>query len=512
MRQLQRLLPVALLLGMAGLLARPAYAHGFGERYDLPIPLSMFLIGAVATVALSFAVVGVFVRGNPAEGAYWRFNLFRYAWVERVLTSPVTLGVLKGLSVLLFLLVIATGIAGSQKPLENLAPLFVWVLWWVGMAYITALVGNLWALVNPWKIIFEWADALYARLTGERTISLEERYPQRWGAWPAVVLFFIFAWLENVFPNGAIPRNIAVLVLLYSLVTWAGMLVYGKEVWLRHGEAFTVLFGLMARFSPTEVRNTDLKVCRACPYCRDQAGGCVNCSWCFSRSRQRELNLRPYAAGLADGGKVGTDLTAFVILALSTVTFDGFTETSAWLRVQTSLAEGLSGLGANATTAVQTLGLVVFPGLFVVAYLGFCYLMSRVTGNGVPAGDMARAFVYSLVPIALAYHIAHFFSYLLIQGQMVVPLASDPFGFGWDLLGTASYRVNLTLVNARAVWFVSLFAIVLGHVLAVYVAHVMALRLFPSRVTAVRSQYPMLVLMVLYTATSLWIIAQPIVA
>jgi hypothetical protein len=209
---------------------------------------------------------------------------------------------------------------------------------------------------------------------------------------------------------------------------------------------------------------------------------------------------------------VGNDLMAFVILLLASVTFDGFTETEPWRDIYEWTTAGLGFLGDNAPITAQSLGLAVFPVVFISVYLIFSFAMSRLSGSGAPASHLARAFIYSLVPIALAYHIAHFFSFLLIQGQLIVPLASDPFGYLWNLFGTANYGVNLTIVNSRAVWFVSLGAIVLGHVCAVYLAHVMAMRLFASRSMVLRSQYPMLVLMVLYTTTSLWIIAQPIVA
>ena len=136
---------------------------------------------------------------------------------------------------------------------------------------------------------------------------------------------------------------------------------------------------------------------------------------------------------------------------------------------------------------------------------------SRLHQDGWTESEVASVFVYSLVPIALAYNIAHFFSLLAIQGQLIIPLASNPFGYGWDLFGTADYLVNIALVNARFTWALSVVAIVLGHIIAVYLSHVIALRAFSDSRSAVRSQYPMMALMVMYTVVSLWIVAQPIV-
>jgi hypothetical protein len=160
---------------------------------------------------------------------------------------------------------------------------------------------------------------------------------------------------------------------------------------------------------------------------------------------------------------------------------------------------------------IGTMGLIAFPVVFWSLYRGFAEWVARAGGSADSTGDVARAFVVSLVPIAIAYHLAHYFTYLLIQGQLLIPLASDPLGLGWNLLGTARYRPDIGIVGARFAWYTAVIAIVVGHIIAVYVAHAIALRVFPDRVAAVHSQYPMLLLMVGYTMISLWIIAQPIV-
>ena len=137
--------------------------------------------------------------------------------------------------------------------------------------------------------------------------------------------------------------------------------------------------------------------------------------------------------------------------------------------------------------------------------------MSAAIELRIPASDLARGFAYSLVPIALAYHLAHYLSFLLIQGQWFIPLISDPLAFGWNLFGTADYRPDIGIVGVRFAWFTAVIAIVMGHIIAVYVAHVIALKLLGDHRLALRSQYPMLVLMVFYTVVSLWILAQPVV-
>ena len=491
------------------LVPAPVYAHAFGQRYDLPIPLSYFMAGAAATVALSFVVIGIFLRSGSTEYRYPRFNLLSLPGAAT--TSRIKVFVAQGLSVFLFLLTIATSLFGSENALKNFSPTFVWIIWWVGMGYIAALFGNLWMLINPWKALYEFTEWLLARagvgMPAART------YPAGWDAMPALIAFLAFVWLENVYPGSIVPRYLGIIVVVYSLYTIGGMLLYGKHVWLRYGDPFSMLYGMFARFSPTEVRVTGAG-CAGCELdCTptDPGDGCVDCYACFERAdpAQRQVNLRPWAAGLVSVGRVSWQACAFVVLALAAVTFDGLQETTNWLGVQTI---GLRLLGPGGVSVVDTLGVVLIPLAFLGIYLLFCIGIRALSGERASLSEVARAYVFSLVPIALAYNMAHFLSLLMVQGQLIFPLASDPFGFGWDIFGTSGYRINPAVISTKFAWLVSVGAIVVGHIVSVYVAHTIAVRRAPSHRLALRGQYPMLALMVFYTAVSLWIIAQPIVA
>jgi hypothetical protein len=515
--------------------AAPAFAHAFGERYDLPVPLWLYLIGAGAAVLLSFVVMALFVRGASEFQRYPRFDLLRRP-VGRFLAHPFTLSVVRALSVGVFLLVLATGFFGNQDAIRNIAPTLVWVLWWVGMAYVSALVGDAWALINPWRILFAWLEKLYRLVAGKELPVLGRPYPKWLGYWPAVLFFLVFAWAEIVWHHSEEPGNVALLAAVYSAITWAGMFIFGREEWLRRGETFSVVFGLLARFAPMEVRVTNREVCASCQSeeCGQNPSECVNCYVCLSRAARadREWSLRPYSVGLLTLRPVGTSRMVFVLLMLATVTFDGFTETPAWAATLDWIASapflrsfllGLQSKGVDLLAAIQTAALILFPVLFFLVYWFFGWLMRMTAGfaasseaGGVKAaqpsvGEVARFFVLSLIPIAIAYHLAHYLSFLLIAGQLVIPLASDPFGFGWDLFGTINYRFRIDVVNARFVWFTAVCAIVVGHIVAVVLSHVMALRVYQDHRAALRSQYPMLLLMIVYTLLSLWILAQPVI-
>ena len=150
------------------------------------------------------------------------------------------------------------------------------------------------------------------------------------------------------------------------------------------------------------------------------------------------------------------------MLALATVTFDGLTATPGWADFQDAFSSATTIFGANTLAVADTIGLVLAPVVFLAAFLVFSWGIRQLSGERVPVSDVARGFVFSLIPIALAYNLAHFLSLLVIQGQLIVPLVSDPFGFGWDLLGRADYRLNIGVINARFVWYMSVAAIVIG--------------------------------------------------
>jgi hypothetical protein len=504
-------LPVAVAAAAAGN-AITAVAHGFGQRYDLPLPLSLYLLATAAAVVFSFVVAALFMRRAPGSLSYPRVDLLAHP-LGRWIVHPALAPALKLLSLVLFVVAIAAGFWGNQNPYQNIAPTLVWVVGWVGLAYLSAFVGNLWMLINPWRTLFEGVESFYRRLGSARGISLRLPYPERLGVCPAFALLLVFSWIELVYPSPALPAHVAWLAVGYSVLTWTGMFVYGGETWLRHGEVFSVVFGVFARFAPTEVRVLEPSICDHCPaQCRNPDGSCINCYDCYRRAgpRQRELALRPFAAGLLDSRPASASMTALVLLILSTVLYDGVLSTPEWNDAEARLAAFAPGHGDAASIAIRTAGLAASWMLFFGAYLGVSAIMSAAVAGRRSMWDLARSFAFTLVPIAIAYHLAHYLVYLLTQGQYIVPLVSDPFGYGWNLFGTAGYRVDIAIAGARFAWYTAVIAIVLGHVVAVFLAHTRAMRVFATRDYALRSQVPLTALMVAYTFVSLSILAEPI--
>ena len=446
------------------------------------MPLSFYLYGTAAVVVVTFVIVGLFVR-RTGEAPYRRqLDLLDHA-AGRIIAHPAVILLLKLVAAGLFLVTVMAGFIGDQNPYRNIAPTMVWIIVWVGVAYVSAFVGDLWALINPWRTIFDGAAWMYRRVGNGREFLHHLPYPSALGVWPAVVLLFAFSWVELVYPASSVPTHIACFAAGYSVLTWTGMALFGRETWMRHGEVFSVVFGTFARFAPVEAH----------------AGP------------RPELILRPFGAGLLDGRSVSPSMTVFVLLLLSTVLYDGLLNTPGWTVLENAIGVRIGGSGEFELIAVRSAGLFVFWLLFLGAYTLIAAMMSTVAGGSLSPREIAQRFAFTLVPIAIGYHLAHYFVFLLVQGQYIIPLISDPFGWGWDLFGTAGYRVDIAVIGARFAWYTAVIAVLAGHVISVYLAHRVAMQEFEPRGATLQSQVPLTALMVVFTFISLSILAEPIV-
>jgi hypothetical protein len=434
----------------------------------------MFFWGAAIALVASFVLLG----------ALWRQPLLdRHAGgrplpdvLQRVLHARALRLVLQTVSAALLVLVFLCALLGKTNPNENLAPTFIYVVFWLGLVPLQVALGDVWRVLNPWRA-FADAGVWVLELRGTSAEPLGE-LPERVGRWPAAGLLFCFAALELCYVDPASPRALALGIALYSYVTFFGMAAFGREVWLDRGEAFSAYFGLLARVAPFAERN-----------------GRIVIRWPFT--------------GLAGAPRVpGTG--AVVAVMLGSVGFDGFSRTTMWQNLIADVESpfvldrpGLADLLVAGVNLLGLLGCVLFVGLAYIGAVG----AARSIVNA--PQSLVRQFVFSLVPIALVYAVAHYFSLLLIQGQFVLPLASDPFGNGWDLLGSlGDYQPNLAPISPNGIWYVQVGALVAGHVAGLTIAHDRAVALFRARDAALRSQYAMLALMVVYTVGGLWLLSQ----
>jgi hypothetical protein len=482
-------LRAAALAGFAALvIPQAAGAHSFGRPYNLPVPFWMYAYGASAALGLSFLIVAYFVTAPAAEARARSRDLGATASaIHRLRLIPV----LRGFSVFSLLLSILTGFLGSADPYRNINMTLFWIVFVLGFAYLTAVVGDLYAAINPWRAIAAAIDRLSPGFAHGRM-----RYPRRLAHWPALGLYMAFIWVELF--GHTHPFSLSAVLLGYSALNLLGVWLFGAAAWFRHCEFLGVFLGLVAKLAPLDPR----------PATRPGEAG--------------RLYLRAPFTGVLHDRPESLSLAVFVLFMLSSTAFDGLRETASWVQlfwtgpfhlvqpwVTRHPTEAYTVLRA-AHVAFESACLFLSPFLYLAVYVLFISAAKLATRSPRPVRELALSFAYSLLPIALVYNVTHYYTLILTQGVQIVGLASDPFGWGWNLFGTAGWLRAPIVLDMSFVWHSQVGLIVAGHIVSVYLAHLEASRIFPARREAVLSQLPMLGLMVLFTTAGLWILAQPV--
>jgi hypothetical protein len=473
---MRRAAPLATLAPLvAMLMPTAALAHGSERAFVLLLPTGHYLAGGALAVAATFLVLAFAPQRISDRLACARLPLLALRQPSPVASSA--------MSLVLFVFLLATGLFGSRDPLANPLPLTIWTLWWVGFTLATALLGNLWAYVNPWTGPYR----LVVRLAGRSAPPL--RYPPWLSYWPAVVLFLGFAWFELIDLAPDDPARLAVAAGAYWLFTFVALLLYGEEAWLGRAEPFSVFFRFIGGLSPL--------------------------LWtpaAHGAGRQR-LTLALPGAALAGRSALPPSGTLFILLTLASVTFDGLSKTFWWL--------GLNGInplefpGRSAVVWTNTAGLLLAWQALAFCYTGAVLIGWRLAGRPTEPAALLGALALSIMPISLGFHFAHYLTALLINGQYAIAAAGDPFGAGQGVLAMGHSDVTTSFLGtyegARAIWNAQTAGIVGGHVLAVLLAHELARRAIGDHRAAVLSQLPLAAVMVAYTLLGLWLLSTPVV-
>jgi hypothetical protein len=370
-----------------------------------------------------------------------------------VLPSKISLfaGIIKILAFALFVLTIAAALFGTANPLMNLAPSLIWVTWWVGLSLLIAACGNVWPWLDPFRTLWDGLAKLGLK-------PLERSWPDAWGMYPAVLCLLAWSWLEVVFPIAVVPRDLGILALVWTSISLAGMWMFSPDIWRTRADFVAIYFNLIAKIG------------------------------------LQATSSRPRASAISKT----RGYVSFILAMLSTVLFDGLHGHPGWLSLEDAVLGALPSWLAGLPYFSGTFGLLAVWLIFMASY----QLTTR---------SYAKDFAPSLIPIAVAYLVAHNFSNLVVQGQNVIFLLSDPLGSGWNLFGTADFKPNSDMINAKFTWYLAVSSIVLGHILAVVISHRAALRLSANSRQAAWLCLPHTVLMVAYTLLSLLIIAEPLV-
>lgn len=457
-----------------------ALAHTSERAFLMLMPTKLYMFGGALVVAFSFVAMALVPMANlrAIETARWRLGRLPpwrgEGW------SLVTLAVVISL--------VVAGHVGSRDPLANPLPLMVWSIWWVGFTPLHAIFGNLWHGLNPWRGVYRLLTNV-PRFRGWREAPPFD-YPSWLGYWPAVILFFAFAWFELIHPSPWDPAVLANATALYLGANLIAMLVFGGQVWLRYGEAFSVFFRIVSWLSPFETA----------PDTARGAGPGMTTLW-----------MRVPTIRLLKVGELPASGLAFVLLALASVSFDGLSRSFWWL--------GLIGVnplehpGRTALIGINTLGLLAMFSVLAAAYYVAAWLGRAIASSDSDEGGGLGCFVASIIPIAFGYHVAHYLPAFLVEAQYAIRALSDPFAMGWNLFGTADLNVITSFwADQRSVtiiWNIQVMVIVVAHVAAVSIAHFLTLREAADLRRALLRQAPMTSLMIGYTLFGLWLLATP---
>ncbi|WP_439025892.1 hypothetical protein [Haloarchaeobius sp. DT45] len=439
------------LVGVVTLASGTALAHGGslrGEAEALTIPTWLFLLTGGAAVGASFLLATLVTdRRWIATIDDWQRFLGRFPGAVRIYFAP-AVG-LAGLAA-----VLGFGFFGEPQPLRNLGVLVVWVGWWAGYTMSVYLVGNTWPALNPFRTL------------ARELPSLGRTYPDSAGAWPAVVGLLALVYVEVVTPLADDPRLLAGVVTAYGLLTVAGAVVFGHETWFARADPVSRVFQAYGRVAP------------------------------LSRTGDGALRLRLPGMALSDASDSrGPGEVAFVVALLWGTTFDGFVTTPAWGDIARAAVEA----GAPALLVYLLTYLLGF-GAFLGVYLLAAQVARRTGDTYLTARELGRRFAPPLLAIAAGYHLAHYLGYFVSLSLPLTTALANPLS---PPLNPQQFVLPSWIAG------LALAFVLLGHLLAIWVAHAAAYDLFPSRLQAVRSQYPFIAVMVLYTMVSLWVVAEP---
>jgi hypothetical protein len=454
-------------------------AHALVARKDLPVPAWLFAWGASIVLIVSFFALSAGWRKPRFEEERWRPL---GAGFSRVLLGMPVQALCGAIGVLLLGFSIYAGIHGTEAPDRNFALTFIFVTAWLGFPLFSVIFGDVFRPFNPWRAIGRTVGGAFSKVAGQRPAHLA--YPEALGRWPAAFGLLAVVWLEVVYGAsggvavGLSPDAAGVAALVYSLYTLAMMALFGVEKWCQRGEVFSVYFGMFSQLGTFGVKDGRL-------------------------GRRLPLSASTHWATVPGSAAV-------VIASIASTSFDGAQEGAfkgGILQTFEWLAEAGLGLTASLRLTDTIFMLLCFAGVGLVYLVG---VRGMATVRGAPPLKKLRSgFAHTLIPIAFAYLVAHYFSLFVFQEQaQFTYLLSDPLGTATtDLFGTASGGIDFKLLSANAIWYVQVGALVIGHVAGLTLAHDRATAYWGDYRQAARSQYWMLAVMVAFTCFGLYLLS-----
>lgn len=443
------------------------------------LPRWMAWLTAGLTVLAAVLVGAGSLRTERPGRIPWRYDLLRSPRLAALVKHRAFQFAMQMPVLLTFLVVIAAGLWGADHGHANLAPVLVWTIWWAFLVFDVACLGRMWCLVCPWDAMATFVKNLSFYRRQRFQLSLNVRWPRRLAnIYPATILFIGLTWLELGYGVTSKPRATAALGLLMLGLAVGSAVVFARKAYCQYGCLVGRVIGLYSLWAPLELRRRDQSVCQTCRsvdcYRGNQRGYpcptglnlktlrsntyCLLCTECVKSCGRDNvaISLRPPGADLLTGTRFREDEAYMALVMLSMAFFHGLVMTPAWDDVLWT-THRLVGGGYYVAFSAAMAAILIAPGALYAGLISLAWLAARHTRHT----RLFVAFAYPLLPVALFYHLAHNSGHLLQEGQKIVPLLSDPFGWGWNLVGTAGLELG-PLASMNTIWWLQVTLLVTG--------------------------------------------------
>lgn len=493
------------------------------------IPMWMFIVGVVLIIVVSHLFLSRKRLEESAQTDYWKFNILSWPLLRALVKKRYFPLLLQSGAIVVMLLVISAGLFGNQRMGMNIAPIITWTWWWALLIFLVFGFGTAFCSICPWEGLSSLLTSLSLR-SRHKKLGAERPWP-KWlrNVYPALIMFILLTWIELGLDITRSPMTTAVLATFFTAMIVMAAIFFERRGFCRYACLIGRITGIYSLFAPIEVRSVSADMCATCTTkdCiqgNDVSVGCPThlfpsklqentyCTMCTECIRScphdnMTVNVRAPATDLLNKFKFRMDEAVLAITLLALTSFHGVTMTpmwdvaSKWVRAELGLTHALL------FSFLMLVALVVPIAVFVLS----AWFARMFSGNAqVSTKQIFVAYAYAVLPVALFYHLAHNSMHFFMEAQFIIPVLSDPFGWGWNLFGTAGKMYD-PLLPLPVVWWIQLIFIIVGHIYGVVVADRIAKRLYPDRSQAIRSLLPMLLVMIVYSVYSVWLIAQPMV-
>jgi hypothetical protein len=493
---------------------------------------SLFQFALILISIMTILFVLLSSRSTDAGPAnkYFKFNILRIRPLRWLLEKRWFQFTIQFAPVILLVLIILTGLFGVQSARRNLAPVLTWTIWWALLIFDIVLLGRTWCLVCPWYAIAGWLKRWSLWKRTQEYLSLDMQWPG-WlrNIYLAIILFIILTWLELGFEVTSSPLATAVLAIIMTFLVMVPSLMFEKMSFCQYGCLIGRVCGLYSMISPVEIRAESKSVCAGCKtrdcYKGNEKGYpcptsqclvnmdrntyCNVCTECIKTCPNNNVsfNIRSFAADLLKPIRPRKDEAFMALVMVSLTSFHGMTMTGIWTMVINYLQSIFFGNHIIAFTAGMA-GIVLIP---IFVFKTFTGLIEKIS-----AGEQETLlhpflhYAYALIPVALFYHLSHNAAHIIAEGSAVISLVSDPFGWGWDIFGTASWPVK-PLLDHKSVGWIQIILILTGHFYALRISLGISWKRHMERKSAMQSMLIISINLFLFTFFNIWLLAQPMI-